>query len=61
MMSVDFERVHGNKNSIGKSESQPPRRSLNLPLANAGESNGIRRLREENRRILGKKRIYGVR
>ena len=41
------------------SDSQPERRSLNLPLAYVGESNSSRRLREENRRIVSKRK-FGI-
>ncbi|MUV38852.1 hypothetical protein JNUCC1_02723 [Lentibacillus sp. JNUCC-1] len=38
--------------------TQPPRRSLNIPLAEAGESHHSRKIREANRRILGIRRSH---
>ncbi|MFD1363312.1 hypothetical protein [Lentibacillus salinarum] len=37
-------------------KGEPPRRRLNIPIAHVGENHSQRRLREENRRILGKRR-----
>ncbi|TFJ93217.1 hypothetical protein [Lentibacillus salicampi] len=42
-------------------KGEPPRRRLNIPIAHVGENHSQRRLREENRRILGKRRAYGWR
>ncbi|WP_180994141.1 hypothetical protein [Bacillus sp. Marseille-P3661] len=58
-MAIEMPKTKEKNKSKMKSNSQPPRRSLNLPLAHAGESNGIRRLREENRRVLGRSK-YGL-
>ncbi|GAA0435540.1 hypothetical protein GCM10008983_10200 [Lentibacillus halophilus] len=50
-----------NKQSV-ITKGEPPRRSLNIPIAYVGENHSQRRLREENRRILGKRRrTYGWR
>lgn len=47
---------HLNTSNTYQSNSSIPRRSLNLPLAEVGESNGQKRLRKENERILRNKR-----
>lgn len=44
-----------NENTVFPKD-EPPRRSLNIPIAHVGENHSQRRLREENRRILGKRR-----
>lgn len=57
MTSTTFEERRIEREEENKLKgSRPPRKRLNIPLAHVGESNTLRKLKEENRRILNRKR-----
>ncbi len=56
MMTEVVLNLKKNTDKANIKKSEAPRRSLNIPIAHVGENHSQKKLREENRRILGKSR-----